>query len=80
MLNGPYLSNAVLTPEQIHPNFFKANKKLPHVCTNRKRRKFTAQLSSLVQLSEYEIEHRKRWANRQFSMLANIPSTAVLGA
>lgn len=78
MLKGPYLSNAVLTPEQIHPNFFKANKKLPHICTNRKR-KFTAQLSSLMPLSEYEIEHRKRWANRQFSMLANIPSTAVLG-
>jgi hypothetical protein len=75
MLNGPYLSNAVLTPEQIHPNFFKANKKLPHVCCKR-----TAQFNYLVPLSECEIEHRKRWANRQFSMLANIPSTAVLGA
>jgi len=42
-------SNAVLTPELIHPNFF-------------------------------NIEHRKRWANRQLSKLVHNPSTAVLGA
>jgi len=75
MLNGPYLSNAVLTPEQIHPNFFKANKKLPHVCCKR-----TAQFNYLVPLSECEIEHRKRWAKIQIIRLANIPSNAVIGA
>lgn len=68
------LSNAVLTPEQIHPNFFKMKKTHPHV--NFKR---ISNFKHSVPLSSYDIEHRKRWAIRQVFVLANTPSTAVLG-
>lgn len=69
------VSNAVLTPDQIHPNFFKMKKVLCHV--NRKR---TPILENIKSLPDYEIEHRNRWAVLQVFVLANIPSTAVLGA
>jgi len=69
------VSTAVLTPEQIHPNFFRMNKKLTHVCSKRK-----AKFNFLAPLSSFEIAHRKNWASRQIIRLANIPSTAVLGA
>ena len=69
------ISNAVLTPEYIHPNFFKMKKTHPHVSFKRKTK-----LKHSVPLSIYDIEHRKRWALRQKTMLLNIPSTAILGA
>lgn len=69
------VSNAVLTPEQIHPNFFKMKKISCHI--NRKR---TPTFENMESLSTYEIEHRKRWVIRQVFVLANTPSTAVLGA
>ena len=69
------VSNAVLTPDQIHPNFFKMKKISCHI--NRKR---TPTFENMESLSTYEIEHRKRWAIRQVFVLANTPSTAVLGA
>ena len=75
MLNGPYLSNAVLTPDQIHPNFFKMKKTHPHVQFKRQ-----SNFKHSVPLSSYDVEHRKRWANLQLSVIANLPSTAVLGA
>lgn len=68
------VSNAVLSPDQIHPNFFKMKKVLCHV--NRKR---IPTFENMESLSTYEIEHRKRWVIRQLSVLAHIPSTAVLG-
>lgn len=69
------VSNAVLTPDQIHPNFFKMKKAICHV--NRRR---TPTFENLGSLSTYEIQHRNRWAIRQVFELANIPSSAVLGA
>lgn len=75
MLNGPYLSNAVLTPDQIHPNFFKMKKTHPHVQFKRQ-----SNFKHSVPLSTYDVEHRKRWSIRQLSVIANLPSTAVLGA
>lgn len=69
------VSNTVLTPEQIHPNFFKMKKTHPHVHFKRK-----AHFNFLVPLRAYDLEHRKRWAVRQLLILANIPSTAILGA
>lgn len=69
------VSNAVLTPEQIHPNFFKMKKTHPHVHFKRK-----AHFNFLVPLPAYEIAYRKRWAARQEVFLKHIPSTAVLGA
>ncbi len=69
------VSNAVLTPDQIHPNFFKMKKTHPHVQFKRQ-----SNFKYSVPLSTYDIEHRKRWALRQMSVIANMPSTAVLGA
>lgn len=69
------ISNAILTPEYIHPNFFKMKKTHPHVSFKRKTK-----LKHSVPLSIYDIEHRKRWVLRQKTMLLNIPSTAILGA
>lgn len=69
------VSNAVLTPEQIHPNYFKMKKTHPHVNFKRK-----ADFNFLVPLRAYDVEQRKRWAARQQVILAHIPSTAVLGA
>ena len=67
------ISNAVLTPEYIHPNFFKMKKTHPHVSFKRK-----TNLKHSVPLSSYDIEHRKRWALRQITVISNIPSTAIL--
>lgn len=75
MLNKSFKSNAVLTPELIHPNFFKMKKTHPHTSFKRQ-----ANFKNSVALTESDIEHRKRWANRQLSKLMYIPSTAVLGA
>ena len=69
------VSPAVLTPDQIHPNFFKMKKTHPHVQFKRQ-----SNFKYSVPLSTYDIEHRKRWALRQMSVIANMPSTAVLGA
>ncbi|RLL33764.1 hypothetical protein D9K80_12690 [Acinetobacter cumulans] len=69
------VSNAVLTPDQIHPNFFKMKKTHPHVQFKRQ-----SNFKYSVPLSTYDVEHRKRWALRQMSVIANMPSTAVLGA
>lgn len=69
------VSNAVLTPEQIHPNFFKMKKTHSHTKMNRK-----SSHSHLVPLSIEDIEQRKSWSIRQISVIANIPSTAILGA
>jgi len=69
------VSNAVLTPDQIHPNFFKMKKTHPHVQFKRQ-----SNFKHSVPLSTYDVEHRKRWSIRQLAVLANIPSTAVLGA
>ena len=69
------VSNAVLTPDQIHPNFFKMKKTHPHVQFKRQ-----SNFKYSVPLSTYDIEHRKRWVLRQMSVIANMPSTAVLGA
>ncbi|RLL46392.1 hypothetical protein D9K79_08040 [Acinetobacter cumulans] len=69
------VSNAVLTPEQIHPNFFKMKKTHPYVQFKRQ-----SNFKYSVPLSTYDVEHRKRWALRQMSVIANMPSTAVLGA
>ncbi len=68
-------SNAVLTPELIHPNFFRMKKTHPHTSFKRQ-----ANFKDSVALTASDIEHRKRWANRQLSKLAHNPSTAVLGA
>ena len=46
------VSNAVLTPDQIHPNFFKMKKVSCHV--NPKR---TSTFENIESLSTYEIEH-----------------------
>ena len=69
------VSNAVLTPDQIHPNFFKMKKTHPHVQFKRQ-----SNFKHSIPLSSYDIEHRKRWAIRQVFVLANISRTAVLGA
>lgn len=69
------VSNAVLTPNQIHPNFFKMKKTHPHVQFKRQ-----SNFKHSVPLSNYDVEYRKRWSTRQLAVLANIPSTAVLGA
>ena len=74
MLNKSFKSNAVLTPELIHPNFFKMKK--THLHTSFKRQ---ANFKNSVALTANDIEHRKRWAILQVSMIANIPSNAVLG-
>lgn len=69
------VSNAVLTPEQIHPNYFKMKKSLSHI--NQKNK---PTFKDSAPLSTYDVEHRKRLALRQMSVIANMPSTAVLGA
>lgn len=69
-----FVSNAVLTPDQIHPNFFKMKKTHPHVQFKRQ-----SNFKYSVPLSTYDIEHRKRWELRQISVIAHIPSNAVLG-
>ena len=68
-------SNGVLTPELIHPNFFKMIMSLSHTSFKRQ-----ANFKDSVALTASDIEHRKRWANRQLSKLVHNPSTAVLGA
>lgn len=68
-------SNAVLTPELIHPNFFKMKKTHPHTSFKRQ-----ANFKDSVALTASDIEHRKRWANRQLSKLVHNPLIAVLGA
>jgi len=68
----PYAGRAALTAAKA--NFFKMKKVLCHV--NRKR---IPTFENMESLSTYEIEHRKRWVIRQLSVLAHIPSTAVLG-
>jgi len=55
--------------------FFKMKKTHPHVQFKRQ-----SNFKHSIPLSTYDIEHRKRWAIRQVSVLANISSTAVLGA
>ena len=68
------ISNAVLTPEKNHPNFFK--KKTSHTLNIRR-------LCSKVQpmpLNEKEILQRQQWVNHQKTYIAFLPSTAVLGA
>lgn len=68
------ISNAVLTPEQNHPNFF--NKKTIHTVNIRR-------LNSKIQplpLTEKEIQQRQQWIIRQMANLPKLPSTAVLGA
>ena len=75
--NAPFadsVSNAVLTPEQIHPRYFLNKKSIPHMC-----RKNPAKITTQP-LSEKEIAFRKTWANRQITFIKNLPSTAVLGA
>lgn len=69
------VSNAVLTPDLIHPNFFKMKKTHPHVQFKRQ-----SNFKPSVPLSNYDVEYRKRWAIRQLDVLANMPSTAILGA
>jgi len=51
--------------------------KKTHPHTSFKRQ---ANFKDLVALTASDIEHRKRWANRQLSKLVHNPSTAVLGA
>lgn len=67
-------SNAVLTPELIHPRYFLHKKRIPHAF-----RKNSAQIKVLP-LQEKEIEFRKKWAQRQEVFIQHMPSTAVLGA
>lgn len=69
------ISNAVLTPHQIHPNFFKRKRTHSNVTFKR-----FSNFKHSVPLSSYDIEHRKRWAERQAFLLSNPQSTAVLGA
>ena len=66
-------SSAVLTPELIHPNFFKINK----TCSQAGfKKKYDV---PQARLSDFERSYRKRWAERQLSYIEHMPSTAVLG-
>lgn len=67
------LSNAVLSPDMNHPNFFK--KKTVHTANIRRLNSKTV----YEPLTIFEIEQRKKWAARQINILANMRSTAVLG-
>lgn len=70
------ISNAVLTPEQIHPKFLQSKKSITHVA-----RTFPSQCAEkAMPLTTQEIEFRKKWAQRQITLIQNMPSTAVLGA
>ena len=68
------LSNAVLTPDMNHPNFFR--KKTVHTVNVRRLNSKTI----YEPLTIFEIEQRKKWAARQINILANMRSNAVLGA
>lgn len=67
-------SNAVLTPELIHPNFFKLKQKHSHV-NSLKRKGIKSK-----PVSSFETALRLRWASNQSTVMAQMPSTAVLGA
>jgi hypothetical protein len=67
-------SNAVLTPELIHPNFFKMKQKHSHV-NSLKRKGMKSK-----PVTGFEIAYRQRWASNQSTVMAQLPSTAVLGA
>lgn len=69
------LSSAVLTPELIHPNYYHLKKTHSH-STNKSRSK----ARKSIPLRKTEIQQRYRWCTYQLSILANIRSTAVLGA
>lgn len=66
-------SNAVLTPELIHPNFFRMTKKLPHTTHSKRNPKQPKPLSS------FENSLRQRWVLNQSTVMALLPSNAVLG-
>lgn len=69
------VSNAVLTPHQIHPNFFKVVKYRQRV-----NPMIQPKFEDALPLSKREIEQRQKWIARQLLTLATNPSNAVLGA
>lgn len=68
MINKPQ-SNAVLTPELIHPNFFK-KKSTNHTKPLRVER-------SLAPIGKHEVSARLRWCERQLKTIGEFG--AVLG-
>lgn len=70
----PEISNAVLTPDLIHPNFYK-------VINYASRCNYSSKSSQKSRpLTEHEKKQRKQWQKRQIAILLMIESNAVLGA
>ena len=70
------VSNAVLTPELIHPRYFSKRKSIPHIF----RESSSKVAEKAMPLTAKEIEFRQAWENRQKIFIQHMPSTAVLGA
>jgi hypothetical protein len=68
------VSTAVLTPQQIHPQFFAMQKKHPCPHTSNRGAKIP-----FKPLTDEEKWYRAKWVERQHSLLQRLPSTAVLG-
>ncbi len=66
------ISNAVLTPNLIHPNFYKTT----HYTSRCNYSSKSLQRSK--PLTEHEKEQRKQWEKRQIVILSQIQSNAVL--